>query len=251
VPPPLLYVFQISHYCEKVRWALDHLRIDYTLKVVPPGAHRAMAARFGLSRSSVPFLVGADGALQESAAIIAWAERHATDEVAPLQPADERARSIEARLDDVAGVHVRRYFYSAALIDDPKPVKAMFADGLSVPHKVLHQVTWPTVRKMMIRFMDIGHAQGDESRDVLDAELTWLDELLAGGRTYLCDDRFTRVDITAASLWAPLVLPPEHPAYAGMPVLQRLQGDLERWRDRPAFSWVRELYARHREAEHG
>jgi hypothetical protein len=34
-------------------------------------------------------------------------------------------------------------------------------------------------------------------------------------------------------------------------VPQRLQGDLERWHDRPAFSWVRDLYARHREAEHG
>jgi glutathione S-transferase len=250
VSPPLLYVFQISHYCEKVRWALDQLHIDYTLKVVPPGAHRAMAARFGLSGSSVPFLVGADGVLQGSAVIIDWADGHAT-EIASLQPADERARGIEARLDDVAGVHVRRYFYSAALVDEPKPVKAMFADGLSLPHKLLHQATWPTVRKMMIRFMDIGHAQGIESRDVLDAELTWLDELLADGRAYLCDDRFTRVDITAASLWAPLVLPPKHPAYAGMPLPQRLQGDLERWHDRPAFSWVRDLYARHREAEHG
>jgi glutathione S-transferase len=28
---PVLYVFAISHYCEKTRWALDHFGIAYRL----------------------------------------------------------------------------------------------------------------------------------------------------------------------------------------------------------------------------
>jgi len=29
LPLPRLYIFPISHYCEKARWALDYLNVDY------------------------------------------------------------------------------------------------------------------------------------------------------------------------------------------------------------------------------
>jgi glutathione S-transferase len=35
--PPQLYVFAISHYCEKARRALDYLGIEHEIKYLAPG----------------------------------------------------------------------------------------------------------------------------------------------------------------------------------------------------------------------
>ncbi|MFT6045245.1 MAG: glutathione S-transferase [Arenicella sp.] len=34
-----LYVFAIFHYCEKARWALDYLQVDYQLLYLSPISH--------------------------------------------------------------------------------------------------------------------------------------------------------------------------------------------------------------------
>jgi hypothetical protein len=43
---------------------------------------------------------------------------------------DAQARAIEKRLDDVLGVHVRRFFYSYALTSMPLAVRPLFSEGL-------------------------------------------------------------------------------------------------------------------------
>ena len=53
---PVFYVFNISHYCEKARWALDHFGIEHEARHVMPGAHRLIAKKLGAKRGSVPFL---------------------------------------------------------------------------------------------------------------------------------------------------------------------------------------------------
>lgn len=62
--PPVLYVFNISHYCEKARWALDYFGIQHEARHVMPGAHRIIAKKLGARRGSVPFLQTDDGRLQ-------------------------------------------------------------------------------------------------------------------------------------------------------------------------------------------
>ncbi len=81
---------------------------------------------------------------------------------------------------------------------------------------------------------------------MVDAELRWLDGLLADGREYLVGGTFSRADIAAASLLAPLALPEQHPAYQGLAVPPNISGDLERWKERPSLAWVRQMYARYR-----
>ena len=34
-----LYQFPISHYCEKVRWAMDYKKLEYKAKNLLPGLH--------------------------------------------------------------------------------------------------------------------------------------------------------------------------------------------------------------------
>jgi glutathione S-transferase len=108
-PTPTLYVFAISHYCEKARWALDQFGIPYRLQHTVPGLNRAIAKRLGAASGSLPFLATHDGAIAGSGAIIDWGEARRAAGRASLAGADPAAvLEIESRLDRIAGVHIRR-----------------------------------------------------------------------------------------------------------------------------------------------
>ena len=98
----------------------------------------------------------------------------------------------------------------------------------------------------MIARMDLGAEQGNESKSLVETELDWLDGLLADNREYLVGTQFSRVDITAASLLARMVGPPEHPAQDNFILPPRARQDADRWKQRPIIQWVEKMYARHR-----
>lgn len=244
---PVLYIFAISHYCEKARWALDYLDIDFEIRHIAPGLHIALAKKLGASASSVPMLV-ADGQLvQGSAAIIDWADAAASNSkrLTP-QTGREECATLEKRLDDVIGIHIRRYYYSEALVEHPQTVKPIFTEDLGFLQKMLIGVTWGMVRKVMIKGMDLGAEQGRDSKRIIEVELEWLDGLLADGRQFLTGERFSRADIAAASLVAPLAAPSQHPTYASIIVPPHVADDLVGWENRPAINWVREIYSQYR-----
>lgn len=245
---PQLHIFAISHYCEKARWALDYLGIDYELRYVPPGLHMLTAKRLGVRRSSLPILVVGDQVIQGSGEIIDWAEQVIPRDDRSLTPAGQHQAcvEIEKRLDKVAGVHTRRYYYSEALVEYPETVRPIFTKDLTAPNRLLVRCTWGAVRRLMIKGMDLGRDQGQASRTRVVGELDWLDGLLEDGRQFLVGEVFSRADMTAASLFSPLAMPDEHPTYVGLQLPPRVSADLEEWRDRPSMRWVREIYARYR-----
>lgn len=242
---PVLYVFAISHYCEKARWALDFLGVDYELRHLAPGLHFEVARKLGAPGSSVPWLTWRDGVVQGSGEIIDWAESQAADPAKTLRPDpahDAECRALEKRLDETVGVHVRRYYYSEALVEHPDTVRPVLTRGLSEPDRETIEQRWDGVRQLMMGAMDLGAEQGQQSRDIVAGELDWLDGLLADGRRHLVGDRFSRADITAASLLAPLVRPPEHPTYDTLQIPPRARTELAAWAERPILSWVRQTY---------
>lgn len=244
---PVLYIFAISHYCEKACWALDRLGVDHQTEYLAPGPHQWVARKLGARRSSLPILAVGDKTVQGSANIIDWADaasngsRRLTPEQAP-----EQCLAIEKRLDDIAGVHVRRYFYSEALVDHPATVRPIFTRHLPLAQKLIVNVTWSLVRRLMIRAMDLGPEQRLESRRIVEGELDWIDGLLSDGRRHLVGDRLSRADIAAAALLAPLAVPDEHPTYANLSLPPLLADDVSNWRDRPSLAWVRQTYAAYR-----
>jgi glutathione S-transferase len=245
---PILYVFAISHYCEKARWALEYLDIDFEIGHVAPGLHISLAKKLGASRSSVPILVADGQVVQGSAEIIDWADAAASAGSKCLTPdsAREECVALERRLDDVVGVHIRRYYYSEALVDHPRTVKPIFIKDLGIRQRLMISATWGLVRKLMIKGMDLGPEQGQESKRIVEAELDWLDGLLADGRQFLTGDQLSRADIAAASLLAPLAAPIEHPTYGNLVVPPHVAEDLVSWKNRRTVSWIREIYRRYR-----
>ncbi|MBK7653776.1 MAG: glutathione S-transferase N-terminal domain-containing protein [Betaproteobacteria bacterium] len=152
-----LYVFNISHYCEKARWALDHFGIAHEVRHVMVGTHRRLAKKLGAKRGSVPFLQTHDDVIAGSDAILDWCESQPKSRPLTLVGKDsEQVRAIEKRLDDVLGVHVRRYFYSDALINSPELVRPLFSNGLPLWQRAAVTVGWSRIVPIMIKLMDLG-----------------------------------------------------------------------------------------------
>ncbi|MEO1117972.1 MAG: glutathione S-transferase family protein [Pseudomonadota bacterium] len=244
----ILNVFTISHYCEKARWAFDYLGVPYRVQVLAPGAHLKLAREHGLRRGGLPFLLTDAGPVQGSAAVVTWAEQAATGDgpVLSTEATRDTIAGIERRLDDVAGVHSRRHFYSEAILTQPKAVRSIFMKEQSLPQRLKLFAGWGTICRLMARGMDLGPAQREDSRDALEREFDWLDGLLADGRPYLAGEQFSRADIAAASLLAPAVRPPDHPLHGVIASPPLHDADVARWAERPTARWVRAMYAQHR-----
>ena len=245
---PILYVFAISHYCEKARWALDYLGIGYELRHVAPGEHRQIAKKLGAPGSSVPYLGVGEQVIQGSAQIVDWADKAAVSKNRRLTPdvASDECAAIEKRVDDIAGLHIRRFYYSEALVQYPETVRPMFTNDLSLRKKLLTRMVWGKIRQLMISKMDLGLKQGQESRDIVERELDWIDGLLADGRKYFVGTAFSRADLAVASLLSALALPPEHPTYSGIVHPPNLAAVVSGWASRPSIAWTRDMYAQHR-----
>jgi len=80
-----LYQFRCSHFCEKVRWALDYKGIPYTQKNLLPGFH-IKAARKLAPKSCLPILVDGETIVRDSTSIISFLDRRSPDR--PLTPRD-------------------------------------------------------------------------------------------------------------------------------------------------------------------
>jgi glutathione S-transferase len=112
-----LITFGSSHYCEKARWALDWHDIPCREVGWPPGLHQVLAKRCGAKASLLPILLDGEAVIQGSVAIIDWAESKTNDPIRSLAPRGNstEAQEIEARANEVIGIHVRRLAYAEML----------------------------------------------------------------------------------------------------------------------------------------
>jgi len=245
---PKLVAFGLSHFCEKARWALDWHRIPYSEISWPPGVHRLLLKQYGAKGSSLPVVLDGESVIEGSGAIIDWAESKAEDRTRSLNPRTDdlaEVREIERRADEVIGVHVRRLAYAETLPCYSHLVKPALFLRSSAWHRLLGHLMWPIIRQAMMRAYDIRPGAASESRAELEAELDWLDAKLSDGRFYLVGNRFSRADLTVASLLAGFARPEQTSRRMTPP--DALAADIERWRPRPVMQWVIEHYRRHRD----
>ena len=243
-----LVTFGISHFCEKARWALDWHSIPYTEIGWPPGLHQLLAKRCGAKATTLPILFDGAKVIQDSSVIINWAEAMDEDPSRSLTPKANmaEAQEIERRANDVIGVHVRRLAYAETLPSCPHVVKPALFQRTAGWHQVVGNMMWPITWRIIMQMYEIRPGAAAESRSALERELDWLDTKLADGRSYLVGDRFSRVDLTVASLLAGFARPEEMPVYRQMSLPESLTTDVERWRDRPIMRWVVSQYRSNR-----
>ena len=246
---PVLWHISVSHYNEKARWALDYKRIPHRRRGLPGGAH--MVAALLLTRgetATFPILVLDGTAVGDSTAIIGELERRWPDP--PLYPEDpaerRRALDLEDYFDEELGPAIRLVGWHE-MTRDPERL-AELAAGFLPPRVRDDPRAAAAAARYAAAFTGVRYGvKSDEAAErsrqkVVDA----LDRLEAelDGREYLVGDRFSVADLTAASLFYPLALPPDGPPLGEPPEA------FERWRvplaERPGGQWVAEIYRRHR-----
>jgi glutathione S-transferase len=244
---PVLWQLELSHYNEKVRWALDYKRIPHTRRSMMPGIHQLMAKRkAGIVTSPVLELDG-EGIGDSSAILQAIEERWPEPSLIPEDPSQrERALQLEDYFDEQLGPHIRRAVYYE-LLPYPDIVIPLFTDGASGVTRGMLRAGFPVLRVGMRRYLNIYEEPAMRSRDRTVEALDKLEQEL-GDNDYLVGDRFSIADITAASLFYPIALPPEFP-YTSPTFDQLPEGArdfLGAMRERPGAQWVGEMYRRHR-----
>ncbi|KEF30794.1 MAG: glutathione S-transferase family protein [Gammaproteobacteria bacterium] len=243
-----LYQFAISHYCEKVRWALDHKQINYQTVTLLPGQHVNVIRQLTGADSSVPVLDHDGHVVQGSARIIDY-----LDETFPersLTPDDpsirEQAIAWEKRLDDELGPAVRCYSYHHFL-QRPKAVVPLLTAGTPFYNRFLVSLAFSRVNEVMRKWMKINDKTAETSRETMESLLTELTDLY-GKQPFLAGNQFSRADLAAAALFAPLFQPDAYPV--PWPKDRQIPKDVKAWLERwnPRLQTIAEIYNQHRKA---
>ena len=229
-----LYQFPISHFCEKVRWALDFKQLQYKQTNLLPGLHLRTTKKL-TGGYFVPVLRDKGQVYQESSRIV-----HYLDEAYPeklLIPADERlkkdAMEWQILLDEEIGVHIRRYIYYE-LMKYPDIVVSFFSSQGPWYGKAVMSFMFPVLRKKMIALMKINKQTAAKS---LSHVLMAVDKINQRyeQHQFLVGEQFTVADMSAAALLAPVYMPDGYGVSYATPLPEPLQYHLQPIRDKTAL----------------
>jgi glutathione S-transferase len=243
-----LWQLELSHFNEKVRWALDYKRIDHRRRSLLPGAHALITRRLTGEVDTTPVLDLDGRMIGDSTRIIAALEERWPEP--PLYPQDpdqrQRALELEDFFDEQLGPHIRRAVYEV-LLERPDIVEPLFTRGQPPVARGLFDAGFPILIRAMRRVLKINPAAAAKSRAATVVAMDRLEsELQPNG--YLVGDGFSVADLTAASLFYPAVLPPEFPYPLVGEVPERGRDFIAALAERPGGRWVSDMYARHRVA---
>jgi glutathione S-transferase len=245
---PHLHSISISHYCEKVRWALTRLKISYSEENHLPGFHVPANFARGGSRT-VPCLFTSEGVISDSTDILHWLDRQSPKEkrLFPDDASRSQVEELENRFDLNLGPHTRRFVYFY-LLQEPALTQALISQKGPQWERTSLPLVWPALVSLMRKSMNITAEATQLSLSKIETEFDFADQLLADGRPYFCGDRFSAADLTFAALAAPVLGPSEYsvqlPDTAKLP--KPLQKAILRFRERPAgqkaLLWFKQEY---------
>lgn len=243
-----LITFAVSHYCEKVRWALERLSIPFVEERHVPGFHWLFTRPIG--GKSVPVLVTQNEILTDSTDIL-----HYLDTIAlvnqRLYPADAKLHNQVAKLEDLfdtqLGVSIRcwAYFY---LFNYPKLMRKLWCEGVPRVENTLFPIVFPVMRNRAQRGYKITLESAASSLAQIKSIFEIVNKQLVDGRSYLVGNCFSAADLTFACLTAPILMPPE---YGGkLPDLHELPDQIaevhQELRETPAGEYVLRLFREQR-----
>ena len=247
-----LITIPISHYCEKARWTLDRAGLDYVEEPHVQALHRIYARRAG-GGLTVPVLVTPQGAIGDSAEIVAWVDERVAPERRLLGDTPDERAEIEAlcrRFDDGLGPAGRRLIYVHMFAQGKATTRAFNNQGVPRWEDRALRIGWPLATRFVGRALAIEPGVEVEDERRVWNEFDHAAELLSDGREYLLGDRFGAADLTFASLAAPMIVPPIYGVRLPQPdEMDAATADLvKRAREHPAGHWAMELIKRHRRA---
>jgi glutathione S-transferase len=247
---PTLWQIDISHYSEKVRWALEYKGVDHVRRTPLPGTHIPIALAMTRGEQMTLPVMQLDGrTIGDSTAIIAALDAKYLDR--PLYPSkpDERQRALDLEdwFDENLGPHTRLLpFYE--LIQEPGLFAEVAAENVPGPLGKVKPLVGAYARGYTsLRWGANRSEDAERAREAIVVAFDKLEaELEQGNGEFLVGDRLSVADITAASLFYPIVIPPEGPLSPDLPRPAGLESFRQSLSDRPGYRWVEATFRRHR-----
>ena len=199
----------ISHYCEKVRWALDRLALPYIEERHLQVFHYARS--YQLSHGpNVPVLIDGDTYITDSTAILQYLERYTSDET-QLYPPPHRAdiEELEELFDETLGIESRRWVYFHAM-QTPSMALRISSQGVPDWQATIAPLCYPLLKAFIRRKLEVRTSTVELGLERARDIVCQIDTMLGDGRAYLLGDRFTAADLTFASMMAPFLMPLEY-----------------------------------------
>jgi glutathione S-transferase len=242
---PLLWHIPLSHYSEKVRWALDYKGIAHHRRVLGPDY--LIRAWRATGQGKLPILWLDGRPIADSTRIIAALEERYPEP--PLYPRDaaarQRALALEDDLDETLGPAGRAAVVTPLFRNDPDVALRLLTTGM--PEKA-----YRTLRPLLRIFPSyyrlrhkISEANLEKDRAAVTAALDRIEQERQG-RAYLVGEHFTVADLTAAALLGPLLQPTEiqYPPQVDLPLyLRDYRATVLR---HPSAQWAAGIYHVHR-----
>jgi glutathione S-transferase len=243
----ILYQFAGSPLGEKVCWALDYKSLPYTVHNLLIGPHLLQTRRLA-PKPTLPILCDGKTIIQGAAEILSYLDQHYPNRV--LTPNDLELQMLawqwEQWLEQTIGLELHRLFY-AHLSRDPALIRAFLDQTAPWYGKIWYKLTLNQIKKTIHQQLNMNANTAFQAQERLYSGFKRLNTILAV-RPFLVTDYFSRVDLTAAALLAPLCLPPEHPFQ--YPPLNRLPLELQTLYqhvyDMRFFQWVLQIYQHYR-----
>lgn len=245
---PTLWQIDVSHFSEKARWGLAWKGVEHRRRSPVPGAHMAVALWLTRGAQYTFPVLSIDGRqIGDSTAIIAALEERFPDP--PLYPADvtsrRRALELEDFFDEELGPYIRQLAWFE-FGNDPERFAALMERTAPRPLAKFGRPTAAYARAYTaLRFRAGDRQKAEQSRAKVLAALDRLEAELGDGE-YLVGESFSVADLTAASLFYPLVLPEEGPMPADQPSARGFESFRAPLKERRGSKWVAEMFRRHR-----
>lgn len=206
-----LITIPISHYCEKVRWALDLLKIPYVEETHVPAFHRSVTRKYG--GSSVPVLVSQSGKFTDSTDILHYLNTISSSgfRLYPEKPELRReVEEMEELFDTRLGVDIRNWGYYYRL-NDRKTMRTAWCKGTPMFERVGFEIAFPFISAKVRQLYSITAESAALSLQGIREVFEIVNQRLADDRPYLAGDNLSAADLTFAALAAPVLQPREHP----------------------------------------
>lgn len=240
-----LLEFPHSHYCEKVRWALDYKGIPFESVPIMPGLHMMTVRRYAPD-TSVPVLIRNGSVVQGSSQIINYLDEHFLDR--PLTPVDARLRQaclkLEIAMDNQLGENIRRILYHR-LLAYPDFIRYCFTHPMPVYKQWIFSVLYPVLRYKIYHIYVISDGAVNQAFKDFALAMQELQQRLKH-RAYLFGDQFSRADLSVASMLAFINMPAEHPfPWIEIPDAQ-VRAFYDFYQEHPIIVWANGIYRKHR-----
>ncbi len=240
-----LITIPVSHYVEKVRWALDYLKIPFQELAQMPPFHRGAVKKYG--GTTVPVLIVDSIVKTDSTDILRYLDTLYPGKLYPTDPElQELSTELETLFNLTLGVSTRRWGYSHVLTGEL--LYPRWTLGVPFWQKLLFPLIFPKIEPIIRENFQITPTSAAESYQEIIGVFDRVNQVLADGRKYLLGDRFSAIDITFAALAVPILQPLEQytPSTPLDLLPAQMQADIRNCRSTPAGEFGLRLYRENR-----